>query len=73
MLMALSKEPLHSLHKDNQNEVQHDLFGHTTQFAPALASHDADGIVNGTTTFLMLDNQIMATQLFVMCYHWCYY
>ena len=44
--------PLHSLDQDIQNEVQHGIFGQVTPLAPALASHDADGIVNGTITFL---------------------
>ena len=49
LLMA----PLHSLGPDDQNEVQHYFFGHVTQLAPASPGHDADGIVNGTITFLM--------------------
>ena len=45
MASALSKEPLHSLH--NQNEEQHEitwLFGHVTQLPLPLASHDAIGV-----------------------------
>ena len=45
--------PLHSLHQENQNEVQHDLFGYMTPLALALASHDGKSIVNDMTAFLM--------------------
>ena len=48
LLMAL----LLFLCQDDQNEVQHDFFGHVTLLAPASASHDADGIVNSTITFV---------------------
>ena len=32
------------------HEVQHNLFGHVTSLAPVSASHNADGIINGTIT-----------------------
>ena len=44
--------PLHSLGQDNQNEVQHDIFGHVMPLALVLASCDANGIVNSTSAFL---------------------
>ena len=44
--------PLHSLGRDKHNEVQHYFFGHVMQLEPALASYDADTIINGTTTCL---------------------
>ena len=34
MPSALSNEPLHSLHQDNQNG-KHDFFGHVTKFGIA--------------------------------------
>ena len=40
---ALSKEALHSLHQDNQNEKQYDFFGHVTQMPFSLASHNTIG------------------------------
>ena len=52
MTAALSMRPLHSLAQDNQNEVHHDIFGHVTSLALALASHDADSFINGTIAFL---------------------
>ena len=45
--------PLLSLSSGDQNEVQHDFLGHVIPLASALASHDADCIVNATITFLM--------------------
>ena len=41
-----------SLGHDNENEVQHNYFGHVTPLATALASCDADSVVNGTNAFL---------------------
>ena len=38
--------------QDNQNEVQQDLLGNVIPSAMALASHDADGIINGSIAFL---------------------
>ena len=46
--------PLNSLHQDDQIHVQHDFFHHVTPLALAWASHDANGIVNGTILFLSL-------------------
>ena len=37
---------------DNQNEVQSDFFGHVIPLALASASHNPDGVVNGTITEL---------------------
>ena len=44
---------MHSLLQDNHIEVQHDFLDNVTSLAPALASHDADSIVNGIIIFLM--------------------
>ena len=52
MLKALSAAPLHSSGQNNQNEVQHDLFGHVVSLALALASTDADSVINDMITFL---------------------
>ena len=72
MQKALLMAPLHSLDQDDKNEVQHDFIGYVTPLAPASASHDADGIVNSTTTFLCLDEQSQVQNDFlVMLYHWC--
>ena len=43
---------IYSLGQDDQNVVQHDSFGQVTSFALASATHDAHGIVKGTTEFL---------------------
>ena len=50
MSMAPSMVPLHFLGQDDQNEVQHDIIGHLMPLV--LASHDADGIINGTIALL---------------------
>ena len=52
LALALSMVLMHSLGKDDQNEVQMDFWGHVTALAPALASYDSDSIANGTTAFL---------------------
>ena len=44
--------PLHSLGQDDQNEVQHNIFGHVIPFGPALASCHPYSIVHGTIPFL---------------------
>ena len=54
MQTALLMASLYSLGQDYQNEVQQDFFGHVTALAPASESHDVDGIVNITITFLIL-------------------
>ena len=51
MSMASSVVPLHSLGQDDQNEVQHYIFGHVTAWVPALASHDISGVNNGIIAF----------------------
>ena len=48
MSVVLSMSTLYILAQDNQNEVQHDLFGHVR----LLALHDNDSMVNETITFL---------------------
>ena len=45
MLMASSMEPLHSFNQGNQNEAT-SLFWSWMQLAPALASCDANNIIN---------------------------
>ena len=45
---------MHSLGQDDQNDLQHDFFGHVTLLTLAWALHDADSIANGTTAFLKL-------------------
>ena len=52
--MASSMVPLDLFSQDNQNEVKHDVFGHVMHLVLALATHDANGIVSGTTTFVSL-------------------
>ena len=42
----------HLLGQDDQNEMQHDFCGHVMQLAPAPASCDASGTINGTTKFV---------------------
>ena len=49
MLASPSVGSLHSFEQVKQNKVQHDCFHYGTPLA--LASHDTDGIVNGTITF----------------------
>ena len=44
----------HLLAQDDQNEVQHDIFGHITPLVPALVSCDANSVVNGNITFIKL-------------------
>ena len=44
--------PLNFLGQDNQNEMQHDFFGHMMLLALALMSHGADGVINGSVAFL---------------------
>ena len=41
MSPAFSMSALHFLGQNNQNQIQHDFFGHLTQLSLALASHDA--------------------------------
>ena len=43
MPSVLSNEALHFLHQDNQNEEQHDFFGHMTPLP--LALHNATGVI----------------------------
>ena len=43
---------LHLLARDDQTEVQHDFYGHVMPLEQVLASHDANGIVNGTIVIL---------------------
>ena len=44
---------IHSLGQDDLNEVKHDYFGNLTPLVPALALHDASGVINGTIAFLV--------------------
>ena len=50
--MASTVALLHSLGQDDQNVVKHDCFGHVTLLVQALASHDTNGEINGTTLSL---------------------
>ena len=52
MPMPSSMTPLHSLGHDNQNEVQHDLFGHVMPLALALVSSDAHGVITDISATL---------------------
>ena len=56
---SLSKEPLHSSHQDNQNEEQHDVFGHVTQLplASMPVLHDTYSILYVTIIFLCQDDR----------------
>ena len=56
--MASSVVLLHSLGQDNQNKVQHDLYGHVTTVVQALASHDVNCVISVTIAFLGQNNQI---------------
>ena len=47
-----SVTPFHLLGQDDQNEIQHNFFGHVKYMVLALAACDADGIVNGTAAFV---------------------
>ena len=51
MLTVSSMAPLHSLHQENLNEVQHDLLGDVMSLALALVSHNADSVINGNIAF----------------------
>ena len=53
MQTALLMTALHSSVQDDENEVQHDFSGHMTPLAQTSASHEADGIVSSTITFLV--------------------
>ena len=44
MLMVFSKAQVHLLVQDDNNEVQHDSFGHMVILALVLALHDGTGI-----------------------------
>ena len=58
--------------QDDQNEVQHKLFGHVMSLA--LASHDTDGIINGTFAFIGLTIKMRFSMSFlVMWCHWCWH
>ena len=48
MAMASKMAPLYSLHQDNRNEVQHELFGHVIQLMSASASYITENIINDT-------------------------
>ena len=50
--MASSILLLHLYSQDNQNDMKHDSFGHVMHLVLASASYDADGIVNGTISFV---------------------
>ena len=56
MPMVLSMVPLYSLGQNDQNEVQHDFFGHVMSLMMAFMSCDANGVINGTITPLEKDN-----------------
>ena len=68
MLMASSMAPLHSLGQYIQNEVQHDLFSHVTPLLPLSMSHNATGIINGTTAFLPWVKAIKLRWTRYICY-----
>ena len=52
MPITSSVTPVDSLGQDGKIEVQHHFCGHVTPLVLTLASHDADGTVNGTILFL---------------------
>ena len=52
--MALSMATLHSLGQHNQNEKQHDFFGHVIPLEQVLLYCDAKDIINTTTAFVGL-------------------
>ena len=51
-LMALTMVSLHLLGQDDQNEVQHNIFGHVTPLAPLPMSYNTDDIIDGISKFL---------------------
>ena len=51
----LSMALLHSLHQDDQNDVQHDVSGHVISMVPASASHDAMALSMAPLHSLSLD------------------
>ena len=54
MLLALTSKACDAEDSINENEkVQHDFSSHVTPLASVVARHDAQGIANGTTEFLM--------------------
>ena len=55
--MALSMAQLHLLPPDDQNEEQHDFFGHFMPLQPLLAPHVVHGIVNDTTACIGSGNK----------------
>ena len=74
MLMALSRAPLHSLHLDDQSEVQHDFSGHVMPLVLVLASNDAVSIPNITITFLRSRQlKLEVTCLFLVSWHNCHW
>ena len=67
MLTAVSKVPLYSLGKDEQNYVKH-YFLVVMPLATVLASHSVYGIINGATVFLMgRQSKWGATWMFWSC------
>ena len=40
---SITNSTMHSLGQDNQNEVQHDFFGHVTPLSPVSTSESANG------------------------------
>ena len=68
-LMASSISQLYLFVQDDQNKVQHHFFSHLTLLALALASCDANGIVNSTIIFIR-SRQLKqcATKHFWSCY-----
>ena len=52
MPMVSSVAPSHSLGQDDWKRCNIIFFGHVTALEPAVASHDASGIIDDTTAFL---------------------
>ena len=62
---------IHFLDQDNQNEEQHDFFGHVMPLVLASVSCDADNVISHTIAFLISrQSNWGASWLFVMWCHW---
>ena len=54
---GIASSVMHLLAQDDQNEVQHNFFGHATPLALVVASHDVNGIKMAPLHSLYQNNQ----------------
>ena len=66
-----SMAPFHLLGQDEQNEMQHDLFGHVLPLEQASASCNVTDIISGTTAFDSPDNMMYNMTFLVMWWICC--